>query len=237
MTVDDARAVRATPVTVGWATVASAAHSMRQLPVPMLLTVVSNECEPIWIDFGSGRYFCERAVADMPAEPTGIKLYSQAIQPGVQPYPWVAWRSMDPLLWQIGRLAFGGERAGWMRPGDRYALERWPNLTEIPHTADEIRMIATLANGFLTAGELALLTGVDEPTAQRLLNTLSLMGAVKAAGGPLAPPAVVAQAQAKAEKAQASEADAAATEQQGAERSSGGFGFFARLRDRLGAGR
>jgi len=218
--------VRERPDTVGWRSVATAIHSMRQLPMPMLLTVVSSDCEPLWVDFSTGRYYWERPLVAMPERPAGVTVYSQPIEPGNPPYPWVSWRSMDPLLWQIGRFAFGTDRATWMRPGDRYALQRWPNLTEIPHTADEIRMIATLANGYLTAGELALLSATDEPTAQRVLNMLSLMGAVKPAAGPLAPPAIVARVQAQPRPAQPATASAPTS-----------FGFFSRLRERLTGGR
>ncbi len=49
--------VRERPDTVGWRSVATAIHSLRQLPMPMLLTVVSSDCEPLWIDFSTGRYY------------------------------------------------------------------------------------------------------------------------------------------------------------------------------------
>ena len=131
---------------------------------------------------------------------------------------------MDPLLWQIGRFAFGSERAAWMRPGERYALQRWPNLTEIPHSAEEIRMIATLANGYLTADELGLLTGSDTVSAQRVLNMLSLMGAVKpASASSSAPPAAAAQSQSQQAQPQPS--------------AQSGSGLFQRLRDRVNGGR
>jgi len=214
--------VRERPDTVGWRSVATAMHSMRQLPMPMLLTVVMQDCEPLWVDFSTSRYYWERSLLAMPEMPGGVTVYSQPLEVGNPPYPWVPWRAMDPLLWQIGRFAFGGERATWMRPGDRYALQRWPNLTEIPHTADEIRMIATLANGYLTAQELALLTGQDEPTAQQVLNRLSLMGAVKPAAGPLAPPSIVTQAQGQPQRLALESTPASS------------FGLFNRLRDRLG---
>ncbi len=215
--------VRDRPETVGWKSVATAIHSMRQLPMPMLLTVVSTDTQPLWIDFSTGRYFWELPLTSMPAQPGGVTIYSQPIEPGSPPYPWVAWRAMDPLLWQIGRYAFGSDRATWMKPGERYALQRWPNLTEIPHSAEEIRMIATLANGYLTAQELGLLTGSDEASAQRVLNMLSLMGAVKPASGPIAPPAVVAQVQAQPQQVQRAQQQS--------------FGFFQRLRDRINGGR
>ncbi len=213
--------MRERPDALGWRSIATAIHSIRQLPMPMLLTVATSECEPIWIDFGAGRYYWERPLASMPESPGTVKVYSQPIEAGKPPYPWVAWRGMEPLLWQIGRHAFGTDRASWMRPDDRYTLQHWPNLTEIPHSADEIRMIATLANGYLTVQELGLVAGVDEPNAQRMLNTLSLIGAVKPAGGPLAPPPIVAKVQAEAPQARAAWATSR-------------FGFFSRLRDRLG---
>lgn len=203
---------------VGWRKVAAAVDSMRRLSMPMLLTVVSSQMAPLWIDLSTGRYYWELQLTELPESPGDVTVYSQPIEAGNPPYPWVAWRPMDPLLWEIGRRAFRDHRADWMRTGDRYALQRWPNLTEISHTPEEIRMIATLANGFLTAQELGLLAGADEATAQRVLDMLSLMGAIKTATGPVAPPTIVAGDDAPGpdpkDRAQ-------------------GSGLFARLRDRF----
>ncbi len=205
---------------VGWRKVANAVNSMRQLSMPMLLTIVSSRMAPLWIDCSTGRYFWEPPLVELPDTPGEVTVYSQPIEAGNPPYPWVAWRPVDPLLWEIGRHAFREQRADWMRPGDRYALQRWPNLTEIPHSPEEIRMIATLANGYLTAQELGLLTGADTATAQRVLDMLSLMGAIKTASGPLAPPTVVGGAE---------QGPAPRDPKDRAQ----GFGLFARLRDRF----
>jgi len=202
----------------GWRKVAAAIDSMRRLSMPMLLTVVSSRMPPLWIDLSTGRYHWEPPLSALPESPGEVTVYSQPIEAGNPPYPWVAWQPMDPLLWEIGRRAFRDHRAEWMRKGDRYALQRWPNLTEIAHTPEEIRMIATLANGFLTAQELGLLAGADEATARRVLDRLSLMGAIKTASGPVAPPTVVGGED---------------TAVPGAKDRAQGAGLFARLRDRF----
>ena len=202
----------------GWRKVAVAVDSMRRLSAPVLLTVVASQLAPLWIDLSTGRYFWEPQLTELPDSPGEVTIYSQPIEADNPPYPWVAWRSMDPLLWEIGRRAFRDRRADWMRAGDRYALQRWPNLTEISHTPEEIRMIATLANGFLTAQELGLLAGADEATALRVLDVLSLMGAIKTSTEPAAP----APTAAGEESARRDPQDRAQ-----------GAGLFARLRDRF----
>ncbi len=161
---------------------------MQWMPTPMLLTITSADISPVWIDFSRMRYYTERPIAELPDTPGGVTLYAQPIPPGETPYPWVDWRPAAALLWQIGGLAFGGERAAWLRPGDRYHLERWPNITELPHTQDETRMVAALAEGYLTAQEIALVTGNTTESATRVLNMLSLLGVLAAERGPIAPP-------------------------------------------------
>ena len=218
MVASAASASRERAHTAGWRSVATAVHSMRQLSMPMLLTIVASGMPPLWIDLSTGRWYWEPPLTDLPRSPGEVTVYSQPIEPGNPPYPWVAWRPMDPLLWQIGRFAFESAPADWLRQGERYALQRWPNLTEIPHQPEEVRMIATLANGFLTPQELGLLTGADEPTARQVLSRLSLMGAIKTATGPVAPPTVIAHSPAPA-------TDAGDRAQRG--------GLFAKLRQRL----
>ena len=211
------------PEAAGWKSVATAIHSLRLSSTPTLLTVAfADRPHPLWIDFSTLQYFWELPLADMPSEPGALTVYSQPIEPGDPPYPWVAWRPADPLLWQIGRFAFGTDRATWIRPGERYALQRWPNLTETPHSAEEIRMVASLTNGFLTVEEVGLLGGSDAPNAQRVLNALSLMGAVKTADSAATPPGPVPSA-------------AGPTPPASAPSESGGF--LQRLRGRINGGR
>jgi len=223
MFAEEASEPRDRPEAAGWRSVAIAIHSLRQLPTPTLLTIAfADGPHPLWIDFSTLQYFWELPLAEMPPEPGALTVYSQPIESGEPPYPWVEWRPADPLLWQIGRFAFGTERAPWMRPGERYALQRWPNLTETPHSPEEIRMAATLTNGFLTAEEIGLLSGSDTPNAQRVLNALSLMGAVRTTDSAAPAPA------GSALPAAVAESPAAPTE-------SGGF--LQRLRGRINGGR
>ena len=218
-------AVRDRPTGDGWRRVAAAIHAIQQEPAPVLLTVVASGAPPMWLDFSSGRYYWEPPLDDLPASPGEVRVYSQPIDPDNPPYPWVAWRAMDPLLWEIGHHAFADARADWMRETDRIALQRWPNLTELPHAAEEIRLIATLANGYLPAQELGLLSGVDEATAQRTLDKLSLLGAVKTATGPHTAPGVV------------TGPAAGAREPSGGQDGGQRFPLFSKLRDRFGGGR
>lgn len=216
----------ARPEPAGWRKAATALHVLRDAGAPVLCTIVASQMQPLWIDLSTERFFWEPPLTELPADPGELTVYSQPIEPGNPPYPWVAWRAMDPLLWQVGRYAFATELADWLGQGDRFALQRWPNLTEIPHSAEEIRMIATLANGSLTAQELGLLTGTGNGAARQVLSMLSLMGAVKVANPPVTPVPT------------ASEQPPASTSARPAVRASAGdraesFGFFSKLRDRF----
>jgi len=188
MVAGDAGEAAARDAPNGWLGIAETIHAMRLSPTPMLLTVVGTRIPPMWIDLATDRYFWEPPLADLPDSPGEATAHPQPIDPGNPPYPWVAWRSLDPLLWELGRHAFARNAAPWRREEARCALRRWPNLTEIPHSVEEIRMVATLANGPLTSQELALLAGVDPAAARRTMDTLSLMDALKAEGAPSAPP-------------------------------------------------
>ncbi len=167
---------------------ASAAHSLQQMPMPMLLTITASDMEPIWIDFASKRFTSTGDVDALPAVPHDVSIYAQPIEPGARPYPWAPWAPMVKVLWSVGRQAFDGVPASWMRPDDRYRLTGWPDLTGLPHTVDETRVIAALGEGFLDANEVGLVTGVEVSAAQRVLNSLSLLGQVTAQRGHLAPP-------------------------------------------------
>jgi hypothetical protein len=86
------------------------------------------------------------------------------------------WRDAEPLLWSIGLAAFPTGSAGWLHNGHRYRLTRWPNLAILPHTSNQMRMVALLANAAMTSEELARVAKVDEVEAKTLITALSLIG-------------------------------------------------------------
>lgn len=205
------------PPTLGWPGVVGAIVSLRRMAAPMALAITSPDFGTVWVDLTRDRYHSEYELEQMPASPSSIGIATQALAPGQELFPGARWRALDPFLWHVGRSAFGDAEASWMRGGDRYRLSRWPDLTQLPHGADEIRIIAALGAGQdLTVQETVELAGVDGRTARSVMNALSLMGCLDAVAGPVEPPPVIAQATRRAARERA-------TRQ----------GLFGRLRARL----
>ncbi len=175
----------------GWDAVISALHSVRSKDQMLLLTITADNTTPIWVDFYTHRYYCETALDALPESLSGLKLYAKPIDPDEPLFPWVRWRTFDPLLWVLGNKAFANKRAPWLILGEKYSLIRWPNLTEIPYDADDLRAVSMLANGLLTIDELALVSQVTVEQSQRLVSTLSFMGVLRGTGAPRIPAKVV----------------------------------------------
>ena len=204
------------PTAEGWATIAGAINSMRAIQQPMTLAVTSPDFGTLWIDFVRERFYIDRALSAMPEYPRGIVLYSQPQPPGHELFPWVQWSPLDPFLWQIAPLAAREAPAMWRRRTDRYSLTRWPNLTQLPHTPADIRILAALGGGqALTAQEAAVIADVSDDDVERILDALSLMNCVESTLGSPVPPPEVEQATQRAQSA---------TRREG--------GLFARLRRR-----
>ena len=85
-------------------------------------------------------------------------------------------KSLDELLWKVGRAAFPERLAPWLAEGDGYWLTRWPNWTMLHPDTDHIRQTAMLANTLLTIEQLAALSGRGVESTRTLVNALSLMG-------------------------------------------------------------
>lgn len=167
------------PATPGWTSAAVAVHSLREIATPMLMQLNVAELGSIVIDFRHHAFAWDTEVAVFPTDPASVTVYTQAVHmdsPAAFPLPGY---DLDPLLWSMGLNSFSGEPASWLKPEGRYRLRRWPNLTGLRHSIDQMRMISLLANTFLTAAELAQATETDPREAQRLLNALSLMGILR----------------------------------------------------------
>lgn len=164
------------PYTVGWTRAAIAVHSMLQIPVPMFLRLEADEHPPLVIDFRHHAFDWAVALTDFPAHPLEVLVETEPTTAEAAPLFDLPGRNLDGLLWQIGQHSFAGMPASWLRPGDRYKLTRWPNLTEHAHTLSQMRMTAMLGNVYLSADELAVAAAVELGEAQSLLNAFSLMG-------------------------------------------------------------
>lgn len=207
------------PTTDGWAAVTGAINSMRSFDAPMALAVTSPDFGTLWIDFPRSRYYIDRPLDAMPVNPQSVALYSQQISADEELFPWVQWSPIDPLLWWISRAAFAGTPAYWRRPGDRYRLIRWPDLTQLSHSASEIRVLAALGSGqALTVPETAVIADVPTAEVDAVINALALSGGVEATMGALVPPPIVEEATRRAHHVDR-----------------GRRGLFGRLRSRLTA--
>ena len=194
---------------IGWSRVAMALRALQTESSGVVLVELVAAGQ-IVIDLARRSYWWTLQPADFPLKPRVARIRI-ATGDGVEvPFVQEQPGKLDELLWYIGRLAFPSEPAWWLTDGDRYRLAQWPNLTELAHEPEDLRMIALLARVPLSADDLAIASGVPLDSAIALINTLDLMGLLVAVAGGPAPEPVV-----KPEPARA-------------------MGLFARLRSRLG---
>ncbi|QYH34811.1 DUF2510 domain-containing protein [Salinibacterium sp. M195] len=87
-----------------------------------------------------------------------------------------AGRDWEPLVWLVGTQAEPESFDPLSLSGARFKLRRWPNLTTLKHTTDQMTMTAMLGAAYLTVTELASLAKVETDDARRLVSTFELMG-------------------------------------------------------------
>jgi hypothetical protein len=160
----------------GWTSAAIAICSIMQIPAPMLLRLIPEGFEPIYVDFRFRAFVWPHSIASFPAHPAYVDVETESTPINSPPLFELPGQSLDALLWAIGSNAFNGQQASWMNPRETYRLKRWPNLTVLELSADQVRLASLLANGYFTAATLAEAAEVDLETTQRALNALSLMG-------------------------------------------------------------
>ncbi|PKI90249.1 hypothetical protein CW368_10750 [Actinomycetales bacterium SN12] len=192
MTLDDllarkAATLRATPDAAGdagwrpeedvdWSRLALRLRTAIESDEELMLEVVADGDDPLVIDVGDRTFWWHLPLSDFPA-----KVRSLAITPvDARSYdPGGAGHDLEPLLWQVAHASFDGGRARWLKPGDRYKLRRWPNLTALPHDSEQVRAMSLLGQAALTAEEFSSVADIDEADAVRLLSALSLMGLLR----------------------------------------------------------
>jgi hypothetical protein len=177
----------APPELAGWAGAATAVHAIQQMPIPMTLRLHVAGYGVIAVDFGFNAFDWSWDLSDFPDAPASVLVETR---PGSADSPSLdlPGRALDPLLFSIGFHAFGDDPAPWLAPGHRYRLRRWPSLSGIPVSLDQVRMIAMLGNAFATADELAAAAQTPPADARRLVSALSVMGILRRSAG--APPLV-----------------------------------------------
>ncbi len=206
----------ATSPELGWAGAALTLHSVQVARVPMVIELEVTGHPVVTIDTRFQAFDWQLELDRFPANPAGVRVSIDLVDMDTPPSFELPGQSLDMLLWKIGQVAFTDRLAPWLHAGERYRLERWPNVTSLQPDMDEIRQTAMLANGAFTIDELARTSGRSSESVRRLINTLSLVGVLSVAAPDVAPPVVV-TAPPAADYLQAREG-----------------GLFRKLRDRLG---
>ncbi|WP_167051001.1 hypothetical protein [Salinibacterium sp. ZJ77] len=222
------------PDASGWASTATAIHAVRRMPAQVLLRIEVVNVGSIVIDPRVDGYSGIPA-DELPVAPAAVYVETHPVEsapPVLGPLG-----DLDAVLWHIGELSFGDERATWLWPTDRYRLVRWPRITRLAVELDTIKMFAALGAAMITVEELADAADVPLARAQRTVNALSLMGLLTTATA--APPAPRADAP-RVDAAHASEpspdrrtAPGPALARHSGEKHSS-HGLFSRLRKSLG---
>ena len=173
---------------LGWAGAALTLHSVQSTRVPMLIELGVAGHPTIHIDARHQAYDWLLELERFPEHPTGVVVSVELVAEGA-PAPFeLPGRSLDELLWRVGRAAFPERLAPWLEEGDGYWLTRWPNWTTLQPDPDHIRQTAMLANSLLTIEHLAALSGRSVEDARTLVNALSLMGVLGVASAATVPP-------------------------------------------------
>lgn len=173
----------------GWAGPAMAIQAVRQIPRPILVSLVPSGLPPIVIDLRYLTYDWDAPIAAFPADPGPVQVGTHYLDEDPRELSQRA-TGVDPLLWLIGLNAFAGARASWLRAGDRFKLKWWPDLDVMPHTPEQARVVKTLAGGLMTVEKLAQKAKADAGVAHDVVNALSLMAALRRVDGPGAAPSL-----------------------------------------------
>jgi hypothetical protein len=179
------------PFASGWSGAATAVHAIRQFPRAILVSLTPIGHGPMVIDFRDHTYLWNTPIEQFPLDPERVDMVTQALGAEAPPLARHA-LPVDPLLWMIGLHSFAGGRASWLRAGEKYRLKRWPDFGTLPHTPEQATLVKTLARGLMTVEKLAKLAGTEVVAAQRVVNALSLMSALRRiespSGAPMLPP-------------------------------------------------
>jgi len=157
-----------------WAEVAAKVYDALQTEAAVVITVVLGQRDMLQIDIARYSFEWSTPLDQFPREASGFTVATNpAADFSATP------KNLDGLLWTLGNNAFGGTPAPWLADGNRVRLSRWPNMPRHMHTMQQMYMIAALGNSYFTAGELAAAAKAPEPSAQDLVNALSLMQLLK----------------------------------------------------------
>lgn len=164
---------------LGWAGAALTLHSVQSTRVPMLIELGVANHPTIRIDARHQAYDWLLDLERFPERPSAVVVSVELVGAATPPPFELPGKSLDELLWKVGRAAFPERLAPWLEEGEGYRLTRWPNWTTLQPDTDHIRQTAILANAVLTIEQLAGLSGRTIETCRTLVNALSLMGVLE----------------------------------------------------------
>lgn len=173
---------------IGWAGAALAMHSMRQASASVILTLEVADHESIVVDLRYHAFVWPTPLTEFPAHPRAVTVGVEQTPIDAPPAFELPGLNLDTLLWAIGVRAFADRPAPWLNPELRHTLSRWPNITVLTPSMEQLRMTAMLANAPYTAQELAAAAGAPLTDALNLINAYSLMGILKELSHVDAPP-------------------------------------------------
>ncbi len=168
-------------VTSEWAQVAEAIKIASSDNQPTVLAITSSSFPMLVIDVFERSYWWKVAIADFPKVTTSINIRSHTRDEVIMPTG--AGFDLSGLLWMVGLSAYAHAHAPWLTDGARYRLRRWPNITSLPHDADQMRMTSILSHAPLSAKELAAIAGTETRCAHSLVAALSLMNILRVLPG------------------------------------------------------
>lgn len=170
-----------TTITSEWAQVAEAIKMAASSPQPTVIAITSPSFPMLVIDVSERAYWWKAELADFPMFPADISIRTHVREEVIMPTG--AGFDLNPLLWMIGTTGYAHAAAPWLTDGARYRLRRWPNMTSLPHDADQLRMTSILSHAPLSAKELSAIAETEHVAANSLLAALSLMNILRVLPG------------------------------------------------------
>lgn len=170
-----------TVVASEWAQVAEAIKIASSNKQATVLAITSSSFPMLVIDVFERSYWWKAEIADFPTFPVSINIRSHVRDEVIMPTG--AGFDLSSLLWMVGLNAYAHAPAPWLTDGARYRLRRWPNITNLPHDADQLRMTSILSHAPLSAKELAAIAETEPRSAHALVAALSLMNILRVLPG------------------------------------------------------
>jgi hypothetical protein len=164
-----------------WAQVAEAIKIASSNKQPTVLAITSSSFPMLIIDVFERSYWWKAEITDFPPNPASISIRSHIRDAVIMPTG--AGQDLSALLWMIGLSGYAHSPAPWLTDGARYRLRRWPNITNLPHDADQLRMTSILSHAPLSAKELAAIAETEPRSAHGLVAALSLMNILRVLPG------------------------------------------------------